>query len=218
MSTSTLPVSGAALARSGAAGLAALALAAACAVLALSTLPRLFGYETLVVLSGSMGDAAPTGSVVVGRRTPAEDVEVGDVILMRREAQPPVLHRVIEKVRRDGETVVRTKGDANPRPDPDLYVLRGSTTTPALVVPYGGYLLGYASTRVGWLLLVVLPMTVLCALRLVALWTTDEDPQRSVSASLAPSATNEPAKARRSQVMTRGRDATRSRTAAANRP
>ena len=45
-----------------------------------------------------------------------------------------------------------------------------------------------------------------------------EGPYRSASASRPPSATKEPAKIRRSQVITRGLETTRSRTAAAKTP
>jgi signal peptidase I len=131
------------------------------AVLALVTVPNLLGYGTLVVKSGSMGRAVPVGSVVVGRRLDAADVRVGDVILVRRERDggqvTPVLHRVVELERRAGQVVVRLKGDANPEPDSEQYVLRGRTMTPAYVVPGVGYAIGWVTHPVGWLTSIVLP-------------------------------------------------------------
>jgi signal peptidase len=123
-------------------------------------------YEALVVLSGSMGRTAPVGSLVVGRPLPAERVAVGDVILLRpppgARATTPVLHRVIERTQQDGEIVVRTKGDANPAPDPEPHTLRAATVTPVLVVPGLGYFLSYMRTPTGWLMLILVSIAIVC--------------------------------------------------------
>jgi signal peptidase len=140
---------------------------------------RVAGMRTLIVRSGSMEGTAPTGSLVLARSLDASDVEVGDVILMQREIEgrqvTPVLHRVIE-LRVDGlsDVIVRTKGDANPDPDPNPYELRGATYTPALIVPYVGFALATLQTPVGWFALVVLPLLLGTIVWLRALWRDDE--------------------------------------------
>jgi len=136
-------------------------------VMALLLVGYLNHYETFVVLSGSMGKAAPVGSLVVGRPVPPDQVAVGDVILMRGPAgSAPVLHRVIERTEPGGGVVVRTKGDANPVADAAPYTLRGPTITPVLVVPRMGYILSYIRSPIGWLTLILLAVALVC----LALW------------------------------------------------
>ncbi len=154
------------------------AIVVTCALLAL---PRLLGYEMLTIHSGSMSEMAPVGSLVVSKPLAADDVRVGDVVRVRVEgegvATPSVLHRVIELTRRDGEIVVRTKGDSNPKPDPTLYVLSGNTSTPVLVVPYAGRVLVFAQTPLGWMTAIALPATLVLWLQLKSIWFS---PRRSV--------------------------------------
>ena len=132
------------------------------AVLALMLVGYHQHWETLVVLSGSMGRTDPVGSLVVGRPKPAEEVAVGDVILLRQtlpgKPLAPVLHRVIERTDTDGQITVRTKGDANDSPDPETHVLRGAIITPVVHVARLGYLLSFVRTPLGWLTVIVLPL------------------------------------------------------------
>lgn len=138
-------------------------------VLAVVLLPRVFGGELLVVQSSSMGRAYPVGSLVVARSVPAPEVAVGDVVLIEVEGRHPVLHRVhsIEA------GWVITKGDANLTPDPEPYPLPAEVPVAAYCAPYLGYLVGLATTRVGWLLLIALPATLLAALTLIDIWSGD---------------------------------------------
>ncbi len=145
------------------------------AVPALASVPAALGYGVLTVHSGSMEGTAPIGSAVVTRSLEPDQVRVDDVILVRAETAgitaPGVLHRVISRrVERGGEVVLRTKGDANPKPDPLPYVLSGTTMTPVLIVPYVGYALAFVRTPVGWTAVVALPATVLLWLQLQAIW------------------------------------------------
>jgi len=82
------------------------------AVLALAVVPRAFGYSILVVNGGSMGEAIPNGSLVISHSVSAEDVAVGDVILVREnvlagEARPKV-HRIASKQVDGPHILVRT--------------------------------------------------------------------------------------------------------------
>ena len=139
------------------------------------------GYQNLFVRSGSMTGYAPIGSLVVARPLQAAEIKVGDVILIRRQHEgrvmAPVLHRVIERnADKDGQTVVRTKGDANPDPDPEPYVVREPTITPVVVIPRFGFALAALRTPAGWLGLVVLPAVLLLSMALVNLWSQPEEP------------------------------------------
>ena len=156
-----------------------LALVALAAALAVAVAPRLFGYGTLAVHGGSMGASTPNGSLVFSRWIPDEHVEIGDVILVREEsAALPKVHRVLEINPQGGRVAVRTRGDANKTPDPNLYVLPDRVATPARTVPYLGYLVGLVVTPLGWGLLVALPATLLGLFALRAIWA----PQRRTTA------------------------------------
>jgi signal peptidase I len=146
------------------------------AAIALGTVvvSRALGYGTLAVLSGSMGRSAPTGSLVIGSwHTPAE-IGVGDVILVRRQGRAPVLHRVISRASRDGKTVVRLKGDANPAPDPESFTLPGRVLQKEHAIPFVGYAVGALRMPAGWILLVGLPTILLAFLLLRDVWRPKE--------------------------------------------
>lgn len=85
--------------------------------------PRVLGYRTLTVLTGSMRPTMPVGSVVVATREPITSLRVGDVLVYQAplEDHRVVSHRVISIEPVAGNAyVVQTKGDANPSPDPWL--------------------------------------------------------------------------------------------------
>lgn len=97
--------------------LAAVALAAAVAVV-----PALVGGSTFTVLSGSMEPTLGVGSVVVVRPRPAAEIAAGDIITFTARdpgsaATRVVTHRVIAV---EPGPVFRTRGDANPAPDPGV--------------------------------------------------------------------------------------------------
>ncbi len=148
------------------------------AALGAAVLPRLTGYGTLVVRGGSMGEAYPTGSLVVSRSMAAKEVRLGDAILVGGENASgrglPTLHRVVSLSEDGGQIVVQTKGDANETVDPNLYVLNGRVATPVYALPYFGYLVGFVLTQLGWALLVAIPATILCLLVLRSIWGHEE--------------------------------------------
>ena len=153
-------------------------LVALIAALGAAVLPRLAGYGTLVVRGGSMGEAYPTGSLVVSRSMAAKDVRVGDAILVGEENAAgkslPTLHRVVSLSQQGDQIVVQTKGDANETADPNLYVLNGHVATPVYTLPYLGYLLGFVLTQLGWVLVVAIPATILSLLMLRSIWSDEE--------------------------------------------
>jgi len=72
-------------------------------------------------------------------------------------------------------TTVETKGDANPAPDPDPYVVRQHTMTPVLVLPDLGYLFSALRTPQGWFLLAILPVLLRTVAVLRRVWATEGD-------------------------------------------
>src|ERR1700674_4184074 len=66
-------------------GVFVIALIALLGALSLVAAPRLFGYGTLIVQGGSMGESIPIGSLVFTQSLGAENVQLGDVILIREQ-------------------------------------------------------------------------------------------------------------------------------------
>lgn len=140
------------------AGVGAAALGAV-VLLAFAFVPTLFGAEALIVTSGSMGDAAPIGSVAVTRMIDGRAVSVGDVITFRYPTSPTsITHRVIEVTTQNGVPVFRTKGDANPAADPVPVPISGRIHRVERVVPYAGRIVMFARTPAGIALLLLVPI------------------------------------------------------------
>jgi signal peptidase len=142
--------------------------------LAVSLAPRLLGYSSVIVYGGSMADSIPVGSIAVTKEVHPEDVAVGDVIVFYPPTtspdRSPLMHRVVSVREEDGQRLFRTKGDANPTPDPTEAALLGTGSRVVYTVPYVGYLVSFARTPLGWTLLLVLPGTYLGLSALRRIW------------------------------------------------
>lgn len=88
------------------------------------TVPSIFGYVPLIVLSDSMYPTLERGDLVIYHKESAYDVSVGDVITFyapeETVRQTLVTHRVVEIVTDSGENEYRTKGDNNDVEDAEL--------------------------------------------------------------------------------------------------
>lgn len=114
---------------------------------------RLAGYQALVVRSGSMGDAIPTGSLALMGERPRAAVALGDVVVVDPPGPAqPRLHRVVERRPRGREVLVRTQGDANPTADVGVIALPPTVPMPVLILPGVGYVLAATSSRAGVLI------------------------------------------------------------------
>jgi signal peptidase len=91
------------------------------AVLTVAVLvPRVAGATPFTVLTGSMQPGLPPGTLIVTRPTPAEDIEIGEVVTFQIESGKPqvVTHRVIAvRPGQEGQPEFLTQGDANQTPD-----------------------------------------------------------------------------------------------------
>jgi len=132
-------------------------------VIGLFLIPRLLGWQLQVVLSGSMGPELPPGSISFVQPVETQALKVGDLLVFDfpRDPSRQVTHRIVE-IRGDGSALeFHTKGDANNAPD-DYWVpaanVRGTVRGH---IPYIGYVVPYARTPVGYLLLVVIPAAII---------------------------------------------------------
>lgn len=119
-----------------------IALAGLLGVLAivLTVLP-MFGWNTVVLTSGSMSPTYPAGSVLLAQDVPATQVEIGDVVTVQRQGLAPVTHRVIgidESIA--GAASLRLQGDANDAADPQPYTVERVGLV-AGGIPWGGQVL-----------------------------------------------------------------------------
>ncbi|MFJ4209159.1 signal peptidase I [Paenarthrobacter sp. NPDC089675] len=115
---------------------------AAIAFVFLAVGPRLLGYQTSTMLTGSMAPLINPGDVVVTVPTPVKDIKVGDIITYHIpvEDQRVETHRITEiTTTADGGTAVQTKGDANNGIDPWVATLQGQTVDKQVAtIPYVG--------------------------------------------------------------------------------
>lgn len=134
--------------------------------------PSLFGYQLKTVLSGSMEPEIPTGSIISIQ--PVDDptrFEEGDVVTFRTRDEILVTHRIIE-IKGDGQQYV-TQGDNNNGPDIEPVLAEnivGEYT--GFHIPYVGYVLDYANSKQGAVLLLILPGLLLIGYSIVTIWRT----------------------------------------------
>jgi len=136
----------------------------------LFAVPQMIGADHgFVILSGSMEPALSPGDVVI--ISDSASVQIGDVITFDGGDTVPITHRIIGV--EDGQYI--TKGDANENVD-------GAPVPPAnvlgrvvLTIPVVGYVILWANTPVGQILLVVVPLVALGVSSLYR-WA-NEDPE-----------------------------------------
>lgn len=137
------------------------ALAAVAVLLLVAVGPRVADYRTLVMLTGSMTPAYPTGSLLVVTRQPTADLAPGDVLTYQVPVgdRPVVTHRVVEVDRTGEGLLVQTKGDANADRDPWVATITDDTVwTVRGAVPVVGQVIGWTrSTNIRPIVTLALP-------------------------------------------------------------
>jgi len=115
------------------------------------------------VMSGSMEPDIKIGSIVFVR--PADEYKTQDVITFRsRETVKTTFTHRITRIEKDpdiNKLLYYTKGDANPQEDiapVDAGLVLGKVF---LVLPLLGYPLAFAQTQLGFILLIVIPSTLI---------------------------------------------------------
>ncbi len=83
----------------------------------------MFGIVPLVFTSGSMSPEIPTGSLGLARTVPASELREGDVVSVTAANDTRVTHRIIAIEDRSGQVVLTLKGDTNPAPDQESYLV-----------------------------------------------------------------------------------------------
>ena len=83
-----------------------------------------FGLQMLIFQTGSMAPTMPTGTAAIAQPITAEQINVGDVVMVERQGLLPVTHRVVSAKPDpavDGGVILVLKGDDNEVNDPSPY-------------------------------------------------------------------------------------------------
>lgn len=107
------------------------------------------GLQVYAVLSGSMEPVYQTGALIYVKQTDPQQLQVGDVITFRLDADTAATHRIVEIVSDEEGTGYRTKGDANELADGKLVREQDVLGTPVFTVPFLGYLASYIQAPPG---------------------------------------------------------------------
>jgi len=109
------------------------------------------------VYTGSMEPAIPVGSVVVIKLANPENLKIGDIICFQLSQPTSITHRIIN-ITSQGFI---TKGDANE--DPDQWTVKKENVIGKAIftIPYIGYIGYFVRTPIGFILLIVIPATLI---------------------------------------------------------
>ena len=115
---------------------------------------RIGSTHFLVVLSGSMSPTINMGDLVIVTPTDSQDIKVNDIIAFKdTDKKFPTTHRVIEIT----DQGFKTKGDANEDPDSRIVKPNEVIGKVAFKIPYAGYFVHYARSKLGFLFLILIP-------------------------------------------------------------
>ena len=142
------------------------------AIFAAVSLPMLFGYGSLTVLSGSMEPTLHVGSVVVVQRIQPLDARVGDIVTYENPAEQGQLitHRIHDMTLDGAYVKFTTKGDANTGVEKWQVPPSGSIGRVVYRVPWIGYAMHWMRSRWGRLMLIVAPALALGCYELLGIW------------------------------------------------
>lgn len=144
------------------AALQGVVVAAALGAAAIFAVPRLLGWQTVTVMSGSMAPAYAVDAVLAIKQTSPANIRVGDVIAFQTEAdRPMVTHRVVGIEHSSGAIAFVTKGDANEEPDSAAVPATAVRGRVVFGVPHLGLFVRTIHNPVGFAALLVLPGLVL---------------------------------------------------------
>ena len=153
-------------------------------------LPVAFGYQRYVITSGSMTGTYDQGSIVFDKTVPTSDLEVGDVITYSPPASSGetglITHRIysIKNHGKDGFSY-RTKGDANPTPDPWRFQLDQPTqATVAFAIPYLGYGIAALSVLPIRMIIIGLPALLIAIALIARMWREAGEEARARNAAI----------------------------------
>lgn len=124
-------------------------------------IPSILGYMPMSIMSGSMRPVLEVGDMIICKKANVEDIKTDDVITYRAENSILITHRVIDTLEIDGRLVFRTQGDANDLEDDKLVVADQIVGEMLFSVPYGGYIVNFLRSPIGFMLLIAIPLIII---------------------------------------------------------
>ncbi|GHT82748.1 hypothetical protein FACS1894125_5680 [Actinomycetota bacterium] len=107
------------------------------------------GYSEFIILTGSMTPEYPIGTLVIGQDVGnPNDLKVGDVITFTQKDGRSVTHRIVQITQNyqgSGQLGFKTKGDANPQPDPQVTIASNVRAKAVYQIPELGSIFQYVS-------------------------------------------------------------------------
>ncbi|GEM_PF-1669558 len=117
------------------------------------------GWRAFVVMSPSMEPAISTGSLVITHQINPKSLKASDVITFIRpdKTREFITHRIKNITQNGAITIIKTKGDKNK--SQDNWVLAGGGVVGKVIytIPQLGYLLSLSKTKLGIVLLIIIP-------------------------------------------------------------
>ena len=145
--------------------------------------PWVIGADaSYVVLTASMTPAISPGDVVIVAEQSPETISEGDIITFNRgDENVPTTHRVIGVAETANGPEFETKGDANEDPDASTVSQDQLIGSVILTIPLIGYVTQFASSTIGFILLVVVPLGLLLATEIYSIVQSNTGPGKSSS-------------------------------------
>jgi signal peptidase I len=145
------------------------------------------GRQTIIVGGTSMEPALAMGSAIIVAPVAAAELQVGDVISLRAgDGRALFTHRIIEVIDASDGRYVRTKGDANVKPDPTPVHESAIEGRVQAAIPLAGYLIALLSIPTGVLFMVGVAATLLAAVWLLESLELDQVDRSRLAAPEAP--------------------------------
>ena len=120
--------------------------------------PGIAGYRLYIVLSGSMEPALHTGSLVLVHSVNVDSLAVNDIITFKDfdGTDKLITHRIVA-INSGEQLSFSTRGDANNVNDYKTIPASDVVGKVRLTLPYVGYLMDFARSKLGILVLVIIP-------------------------------------------------------------
>lgn len=134
--------------------------------------PNIFGHRMMTVLSGSMKPTFDPGSIIFMKEVKdTTTLKAGDIITFQSTDGKVITHRIKEVVGSEESTSYVTKGDNNNTVDEENVLPTNiSAKYEGITIPYVGFLLSYASSKVGSALLLIIPGLCFILYATISVW------------------------------------------------
>lgn len=148
------------------------------AAFVLSVFGREGTYQLFVVESGSMKPNIDIGSVLlvqppsqvkkIAAPLPTPVFHRGDIVTYL-SGNNPITHRVVGVEESGNQFTYQTKGDANRTPDQGKVSEKQILGKIILTIPYLGHAVNFAKTQMGYIFLIVVPITLIIYSEILAI-------------------------------------------------